>query len=112
MERTTDDRRGMTENEARATDCKAYIQDMTTGKCYVIPYGEWTVGRKDDIPLDIPIETEDGYMSRRHAVISLYKNIIGENSLYICDTLKRVNPTIVDNYSIGNNAHYALLGHC
>ena len=99
---------GITEDQAKETNGKAYIKDETTGKCYVIPYGCWTVGRKDDIDLDIPIETDDLYMSREQAVIMLRKNIIGENSLFIRDTVKRANSARVDGYKIDNDFDFQL----
>ena len=102
MERIDESLLGITEQKALAGNYKAYIRDTVTGKCYVIPYGEWAIGRKDDKIIDIPVETKDVYMSRIHAVITLEKNIIGENSLYIRDTVERRNPTEADNYKIGN----------
>lgn len=91
---------GIPEQDAIQGGHKAYIKDVQNGKCYVIPEGKWTVGRKADIDLDIPIETEDLYMSRNHAYITLRQNIIGENVLYICDFAQRANPTHVDGYKI------------
>lgn len=100
----------ISEEEVAGLDWKAYIKDETTGKCYVIPYGTWYIGRKDEdregcpenMEVSIPIETEDLYMSRVHAVMTLRKNIIGENSLFIRDTKSRKNSTLVDGFSIEN----------
>ena len=104
---------GITEQEAQekvspGAKNKAYIKDETTGKCYVIPFGRWSIGRKDDLDLDIPIETEDLYMSRQQAVVTLRRNIIGEYSLFIRDTMKRTNSARVDGYKIDNDFDYQL----
>ena len=48
---------GITEEEAKKNGYKAYLKNLTNGKCYVIPIGEWCIGRKEDLPLHIPIET-------------------------------------------------------
>ena len=99
---------GVDEKTAMDPRNKAYIKDETTGKCYIIPFGFWSVGRKDDIDVDLPVETQDEYMSRKHANIILRKNIIGENALYICDTVARKNPTEVDGYRIGHHYNFQL----
>lgn len=98
-------------DEQNAINCKcnAYLKDKTTGKCYAIPNGYWTIGRKDEeeeIDVDIPIETEDEFMSRHQARITLKQNIIGEYVLYICDTMQRSNPTRVDDYRIDSQYDY------
>lgn len=84
----------------------AYLEDMNTGKCYGIPVGCWSIGRKDDIDLNIPIETDDLYMSREHAYIWLKKNIIGEYALYIRDTVSRLNRTEVNGVPIDQTYEY------
>jgi len=103
---------GISPKEAQEKQYTAYITDTTdkdNPKCYVIPEGRYSIGRKDDIPLDIPIETEDLYMSRQHAFITHRKNIIGENILTICDTFTKKNPThINDRYMVGNGYEYQL----
>ena len=84
----------------------AYLEDQVTGKRYGIPVGCWSIGRKDDIPLNIPIETNDEHMSRKHAYIWLKKNIIGEYSLYIRDTISRLNRTEVNGIPIDQTYDY------
>lgn len=94
----------ITQEQAESGHYTAYITDQKTGKCYVIPEGRWCIGRRDDeeprisLETGIPIETDDLYMSRLHAHITLYKNIIGENTLTICDVPERLNPTHADGY--------------
>ena len=97
----------ITQEQAESGHYTAYITDQKTGQCYVIPEGRWCIGRRDDeeprisLETGIPIETDDLYMSRRHAHITLYKNIIGENTLTIYDIGGRggrENPTHVDGY--------------
>ncbi len=99
---------GITEEEAKKNGYKAYLKNLTNGKCYVIPIGEWCIGRKEDLPLHIPIETDDNYMSRQHAYITLRVNVIGENALYIRDTASRKNSSHVDNYRIENYYDFQL----
>ena len=86
----------------------AYLQDEYTGTCYMLPYGEWVIGRKDtDIEetVDIPVTTTEkfqkelSYMSRKHAILTLKRNIIGETSLFICDFKKTTNHTYVGIFS-------------
>lgn len=94
----------------------AYLKDGTSGKCYVIPPGEWTLGRKDDdmsdypedLMIDIRVETDDRSMSRYHADIILRENIIGEYSLFIRDSSRRKNATYVDGYRISNSFEFQL----
>ena len=58
--------------------------------------------------MHIPIETDDNYMSRQHAYITLRVNVIGENALYIRDTASRKNSSHVDNYRIENYYDFQL----
>ena len=90
----------ITEEQAKNKNCRAYIKDETTGKCYGIPVGYFTIGRKDDMDVDIPIETEDGTISRMQADIRLVRNIIGEFELSIQDKPMSVNETEVGGHPI------------
>lgn len=42
-------------------------------KSYPLSYGEHLVGRKSSIPIDIPLDTDDIYMSRQHAYIKVIR---------------------------------------
>ena len=95
----------------------AYLQDEYTGTCYMLPYGEWVIGRKDtDIEetVDIPVTTTEkfqkelSYMSRKHAILTLKRNIIGETSLFICDFKKTTNHTCVNKIPLNEKFNYQL----
>jgi len=106
----------LNQKEVDKYDWKAYLKDETTGLCYVIPKGTWTLGRKDDdmsgypedLKIRVRIKTEDTYISRYQANVILKVNIIGENSLFIRDTTGRKNATLVDGYQIGNSFDFQM----
>lgn len=86
-------------------------KDETTGKCYTIPsLGDWTIGRKSDTHpnIDIRIETEDKYMSRNHARLTLKRNPFFKYVLTICDDLDRMNTTFVWRTPLSNRFHMQL----
>ena len=93
-----------------------YKDEELEGKCYAMPYEqEYTIGRKaDGIEQDIPIVTKDGCMSRWQAKLTLKKNIIGENALYIQNMFdeKRnkmnTNPTWVNGFQVEYADKYQL----
>lgn len=83
----------------------------------MLPYGEWVIGRKDtDIEetVDIPVTTTEkfqkelSYMSRKHAILTLKRNIIGETSLFICDFKKTTNHTYVNKIPLNEKFNYQL----
>lgn len=93
----------------------AYLRDEHTGTCYMLPYGEWIIGRKDeDAEVDIPVTTTAefnkrlSYMSRRHATLTLKRNLIGETSLFIRDFKETTNHTYVDEAPLDEKYNYQL----
>lgn len=107
---------GIEESAVDALQWIAYLKDEATGKCYVIPPGEWKLGRKDDdmsgypegLSIDIPIVTDDCQISRYQADIKLRKNIMGEYSLFICDSIYRKNRTRVGGFETDGTFEYQL----
>ena len=94
--------------EEQAKRFNVYFKDETTEKCYGIPTGFFTIGRRDDKDVDIAIETEDTCISRIHADVKMVVNMIGEFSLFIRDTTTRLNPTEVNERPIGPHFFYQL----
>ena len=93
------------------SNIRVYLKDETTGKCYTIPsLGDWTIGRKSDTHpnIDIRIETEDNYMSRNHARLTLKRNPFFKYVLTICDDLDRMNTTFVWRTPLSNRFHMQL----
>lgn len=92
---------------------EACLKDEMTGICYMLPYGEWIIGRKDEdtTDTDIPVTTTEKfmpYMSCRHAVLTLKRNLIGENALYIRDFKETTNHTYVDRQPLDEKFDYQL----
>ena len=116
MDKIPDTYLGIDKSAVAALSWIAYLKDETTGKCYVIPPGKWSVGRKDndisgfadDKKIDLRIETVDTTISRYQADIILRENIIGEYSLFIRDTSKRKNATYVDGFRISSSFDFQL----
>lgn len=80
-----------------------------TGKCYTLPiHGEWVAGRKADVELDIPIETDDDCMSRRHAVFTLSKNVLKEFILTVRGVKEVMNPIYVGRIPINHKFNMQL----
>ncbi len=94
------------------TGYHAYLKDESNGMCYILPYGEWVIGRKDeDEEIDIPIVTDEKYMpymSRHHAIVKVERNLIGENSVYIRDFEYTTNHTYVDRIPMDATFNYQL----
>lgn len=92
---------------------EAYLKDEVTGVCYMLPYGKWVIGRKDEdtADTDIPVTTTEKsmpYMSCHHAVLTLKRNLIGENVLYIRDFKETTNHTYVDRQPLDEKFDYQL----
>ena len=92
---------------------EAYLKDEATGICYMLPYGKWVIGRKDEeeTDIDIPVTTTPKfmpYMSHRHAILTLKRNLIGENALYIRDFKGTTNHTYVDRQPLADSFDYQL----
>ena len=96
------------EEVARNAPTAAYLRNEKNGLCYAIPVGEWTIGRLKDITLDIPLKTDDQYISREQAVIILKKNHIGEFAMYIMDKMGKRNPTRINGLEIDHSVEYQL----
>lgn len=86
---------GVSELAVRTSDCPLWIRDEMTGLCYALPYGEHVIGRKDDVENDIPVRTEDVFMSRRHAVLTVTQNLLEETEVYIQMLEGAANPVFV-----------------
>lgn len=86
----------------------AYLRNEKTGLCYSIPVGKWTIGRHKDIDLDIPLRTDDKYISQRQAIIILKKNHIGEYAMYIMDEMGKPNETRINGQKIYHSVEYQL----
>ena len=92
---------------------EAYLKDEATGICYMLPYGKWVIGRKDEeeTDIDIPVTTTPKfmpYMSHRHAILTLKRTLIGENALYIRDFKETTNHTYVDRQPLADSFDYQL----
>lgn len=86
---------GVSERAVRTSDCPIWIKDEMTGLCYALPYGEHVIGRKDDVENDIPVRTEDVFMSRRHAVLTVTQNLLEETEVCIRVLEGAANPVFV-----------------
>lgn len=103
---------GISESAVRASGCPVWIKDEMTRLCYALPYGEHVIGRKDDIENDIPVRTEDIYMSRRHAVLAVTQNLLEETEVTIQWLEEAVNPVFVQQLSVAgeNGSEFLPLG--
>lgn len=74
----------------------AWLEDLDTGTKYLIPYGSWTLGRQsEESEVDIPIRTSADnmlYISKKQGIVTLKRNLIGENALYLRDCKNVANP--------------------
>lgn len=93
---------------AEKAKTSAYLRNEKTGLCYSIPVGRWTIGRSKDIDLDIPLKTDDKYISRKQAVIIIKKNHIGEYAMYIMDEMGKPNETRINGQKIYHSVEYQL----
>ena len=98
---------GIEESAVAALEWIAYLKDEATGKCYVIPPGDMS-GYPEGLSIDIPIVTDDCQISRYQADIKLSKNVIGEYSLFICDSIYRKNRTRVGGFETDGTFDYQL----
>lgn len=96
------------EEVARNAPTAAYLRNVKNGLCYAIPVGRWKIGRLKDIKLDIPLKTDDEYISREQAFIILKKNHIGEYAMYIMDIMGRANETRINGQEIHHSVEYQL----
>ena len=87
--------RERSEHAVREAGCPVWIKDERTGRCYALPYGELVVGRKDDVANDVPVVTEDLFMSRRHAVIAVRRDLLGVTEVLLRPYSAEVNPVFV-----------------
>lgn len=86
----------------------AYLRDELTGLCYALPVGYFTIGRMDDIDVDIPIRTTDEYMSRQQGDITLIRNFIGEFAMYFTDKVDKPNPSHINGVTVYHSNVYQL----
>lgn len=79
-------------------DYPVCLEDEYTGICYLLPYGKWVIGREDkDVSKkpDVSIDTEDLYISRRHAMVTVDTDFIDEIAVRIRDFKEVKNHTRV-----------------
>lgn len=103
-------------NETELPKCvEIYLKD-NNGKCYTIPQaGEWSIGRFDEehncTQVDITIY-DDEYISRKHAILRLQKNVLGYYELTIKDFPSTMNHTVIQTpriIELNPNFFYQLL---
>lgn len=91
----------------------AYLEDLDTHKKYLIPYGTWTIGRKaDGVEVDIPVETcseKMSFISKKQGILTLKRNLIGENALYLRDSEEVANPSAVEGFAMNRFFDYQIL---
>lgn len=74
------------------------LEDDTTHRCYLLPYGRWVIGREDNEDpkqQDVAILTDDLCISRHHVLVKVVRNLIGELRVLIRDHREVKNHTHV-----------------
>ena len=91
----------------------AWLEDLDTGTKYLIPYGSWTLGRQsEESEVDIPIRTSADnmlYISKKQGIVTLKRNLIGENALYLRDCENVANPSNVEGFETNRFFNYQIL---
>ena len=73
-----------------------FVHDENTQmQSFDLKIGKNIIGRKSSVDVDVPIETNDMYMSRRHCIIEVIQNRDGSFAFQLTD-YKAVNGTFIN----------------
>jgi hypothetical protein len=73
-----------------------FVHDENTPKqSFDLKTGKNIIGRKSSVSVDIPIDTTDDYMSRRHCIIEVVKKLEGNYDFLLSD-YKALNGTFIN----------------
>ena len=81
---------------------------LCEGKSYFLSYGEHIVGRKSSMPIGIPLETNDPYMSRQHAYIKVTRLLDGRVITTLRPALNK-NKILINGLSLEGDDEVTLL---